>query len=53
MLEKFKNMVRKKSHIYLQIYLKNFLFSSSAQVIVSYLFTVAKYYIYKSKFNTK
>ena len=54
--EFWKNLkiwLERKANINLQIDLKNILFSSSAQVIVSYLITVAKYYIYKSKFNTK
>ena len=51
--KKLKIWLERKANINLQIDLKNILFSSSAQVIVSYLITVAKYYIYKSKFNTK
>ena len=49
----FKIWLERKANINLQIGLKNILFSSSAQVIVSYLITAAKYYIYESKFNMK
>ena len=48
-----KTWLERKANINLQIDLMNILFSSSAQVIVIYLITVAKHYIYKSKFITK
>ena len=51
--KKLKTWLERKANINLPIELKNILFSSSAHVIVSYLITIAKYYIYKSKFNTK
>ena len=48
-----KTWLIRKANIDLQVEIKNILFSSPSQALLSYLITVAKYYIYKSKFNMK
>ena len=48
-----KQWFERKANINLQIDLKNIIFSSPSQVLSSYILTVAKYYIYKSKFYKK
>ena len=45
-----KQWIERKANINLQIDLKNIIFSSPSQVLLSYILTVAKYNIYKSKF---
>ena len=49
----FKTWLGRKANINLQVEIKNILFSSHSQALLSYLITVAKYYIYKSKFHMK
>ena len=48
-----KRWLGEKANINLQIDLKNIIFSSPSQVLLSYIITVAKYYIYKCKFYKK
>ena len=48
-----KRWLEEKANINLQIDLKNIIFSSPSQVLLSYIITVAKYYIYKCKFYKK
>ena len=48
-----KQWFERKANINLQIDLKNIIFSSPSQILSSYILTVAKYYIYKSKFYKK
>ena len=48
-----KIWLEQKASIYLHIDLKTIMFSKSTQALLSYLITVAKYYIYKSKFYSK
>ena len=49
----FKTWLARKANFNLQVEIKNILFSSHSQALLSYLITVAKYYIYKSKFHMK
>ena len=49
----FKTWLARTANINLQVEIKNILFSSHSQALLSYLITVAKYYIYKSKFHMK
>ena len=48
-----KIWLERKANINLQVDLKNILFSSPPQAFLSYFITVAKYFIYKSKFYLK
>ena len=48
-----KIWLERKSNINIQIVLKEIIFSSPVQALLSYIITVAKYYIYKSKFYLK
>ena len=56
-VEKFwktlKIWLERKSNINFQIILKEIIFSSPAQALLSYIITISKYYIYKSKFYLK
>ena len=55
-VEFWKNLkiwLERKANINLQVDLKNILFSSPPQAFLSYFITVAKYFIYKSKFYLK
>ena len=49
----YKTWLARKANINLQVEIRNILFSSHSQALLSYLITVAKYYIYKSKFHMK
>ena len=48
-----KIWLERKSNIKIRIVLKEIIFSSPAQALLSYIITIAKYYIYKSKFYLK
>lgn len=48
-----KLWLERKANINMQVDLKNILFSSPTQVFLSYMLTVAKYFIYKNKFYKK
>ena len=52
-METLKIWLERKSNINIQIVLKEIIFSSPAQALLSYIITIAKYYIYESKFYLK
>ena len=48
-----KIWLERKSNIKTRIVLKEIIFSSPVQALLNYIITIAKYYIYKSKFYLK